>query len=193
MKKAQYGNTPINLPSPNPGIGGINKFANQCIRALQALRDRQVYVPGKPSIPGSSHPWKVTPNGDDTVTVNKGHIISTNGGTSGNIVYTYQKNDAQDLTVTGSGFIYYRATMGTANALDQALSAAVDALTATTTGGTLVFNAGAELSGGVVDVLSATYAYFPIAEVDLTDGVASVVEQIAHGDLYLSMQTVADG
>ena len=179
-----------NMPSPKSGEPIPAKWGQDVARAINSIARQLIQYPTSRD-DGSKLPWKATANGDDTVTVGEGYVISPAGGTSGDVVYSYLKNSTQTLTITADGFIYYRATLGN-EALDAADFISMEAYTATVDSGTLVFNAGAALTGGQVDVLYATYAYIPVAKVTLTAGVAAVTEQIAHGDIYISVQTSKD-
>jgi hypothetical protein len=180
----------IPMPQKNLDIAGLNRFATEVYRSLAALRDRPVIVPDNPKVE-QRHQFKVSPNGDDTVSIYSGHVFYASGADP--VVYTTIEHTTSDVTVTAStGFIYYNLTTGSSLVMDESLNAAADAHSMTLASGSMEFQSSA-LSGSAGNILDTTNVYFPIAEVALTDGVASVTKQIAQGALHCSIQTIADG
>jgi hypothetical protein len=126
-----------------------------------------------------SHPWKVTPNGDDTVDVAAGCVMSWEE--SSLTLKNFKKYDGtQTITVTGTGYIY--------GYIDASLALTPDI----NAGGTDTGGDDYEVSINRVfpdnaDTIAIAYAtaiptgssifYFEIAEVTVAAGVASVTYQ----------------
>lgn len=73
--KADHGTTPIPLPAIVDDPRWIGRFSREVRKSIAALRDRKIIVRGRVGRGGKSHPWKVTSNGDDTVTIAAGRIL----------------------------------------------------------------------------------------------------------------------
>jgi hypothetical protein len=119
------------------------------------------------------HPFKVSPNGDDTVNVAPGNVIDFT--TSGNGIYDsnavtgdFNAYAGGGVTITASGTLFLVITYDNTNviALDPTFYVANYALTVTS------------MEVKLDPALSNLELSIPIAEVDLTDGVVSVTNQI---------------
>lgn len=129
---------------------------------------------------GDTLPWKVTANGDDTVTVGAGAILSFPDGDDLTLSRYKDYAGGDIVTVTTDGFIY--------GYIDASLGLyAMATPTGTDSGGdtiTLYLN---RIFPDVADDISVAFAatiplsnnifYFEIAEVTLTDGVAAISSQ----------------
>lgn len=130
----------------------------------------------------AAHPWRVTANGDDTVTVGEGSLLSYDEASITLREFLYYDGSYGDITVTGTGSIYGRIEASAAFTPDinysgidsngdtfivQLLRLFVDS------GGTLI------LSFETTPPLSPnTYFYFEIAKVELVSGDAVVTRQV---------------
>jgi hypothetical protein len=190
MKKARYGGIPVPVPDMPSGIGGLGKFANQVRSAIKVLRDRPVIVAGVSQIKPPIHPFKVSANGDDTVTVAPGEIMSYGDGTFGDLsIKHYSSFDGGEATVTASGVIY--GEIAAALALNLVLND-----TWIDSNGDSVDTYYYRLLPDTLDTIAVNFAtsmpssssvfYFEIAQVDLTDGVASVTKQVLTHNPILS-------
>ena len=173
MKQARYGTTPIPMPKIPSGITGLPSFANEVLKSLRALRDRSVVVPSDSPRLSRSHPFKVSPNGDDTVNVAPGNVIDFT--TSGNGIYDsnavtgdFNAYAGGDVTITASGTLFLVITYDNTNVIaqDSTFNLATYALTVTS------------MAVELDPTLSSLELSIPIAEVELTDSVASVTNQI---------------
>lgn len=134
-------------------------------------------------------PWHVTANGDDTVTVNEGTILVPNyRGTDDEdrapIIYepvTFAGDD--DLQITAAGYLYARLEY-------PAILSGLQISWLDGSGLSPGFGAGLSIrNADAISVIFSssapatispanTYTHWPIAQVDLQDGVASVTKQI---------------
>lgn len=174
IKQGKYGPNPIPLPDPSPTVGGLGRFAFQIRKSLAALRDRQVYIAIPPAIPKTKRPWQVTPNGDNTVSVNAGSVISwDNGGTTGNL--TNEPFFGLNTTYAGGD-----VTIGAAGTLFIKIPYDLEEVSYDSFGNVYTFVH--VVNGSLTVELSPSYAtgnlYLPIADVTVTDGVAAVTRQI---------------
>ena len=149
--------------------------SNTTIAESKPAPDMQ--IPEEPAAGGSvkqaTHPFKVSPNGDDTVTVAAGNVIdfrTTNDGLfSGNPVRgNVNVYDGAEVTITASGTLFLVITYDNSNLIAEDSTFLVGSYLLA------VFNMVAALD----PVLSGSELSIPIAEIDLTDGVASVTQQI---------------
>jgi len=108
------------------------------------------------------HPWKVTSNGNDSVTVEKGKIFYWSPTGDGKPFEVFYEEFSGIFTVTATGRIY-----------------AVTELTDTPVNDYLDtwFQPGT-ISLEIDPTPTGDNLYIPIADVSLTDGIAAVVEQI---------------
>lgn len=137
------------------------------------------------------HPWKVTANGDDTVKVYSGEAFYP-GGADPVVYYTAEHTTADVQVTAATGIIYFNIAAAVPMTLDEAIVAGVDAYSMMLDVGTVEFHA-TPIVGAYGNILDTTNIYFPIATVALTNGVATVTKQIAKGQLFSSIQTLADG
>lgn len=123
----------------------------------------------------STHPWKATANGDDTVNVNSGSIIYVEGTGGSNAPNSPFDGDhvsytSSDITITASGTLYavidFDSNSDDIASLDS--SAGLSILTCTPTSVTVELN----------PTLSSDQISLPIADVTLSGGVATVTSQI---------------
>lgn len=175
IKKGQYGPSPIPLPDPNPGIGAFRKHVMQVRKAIAALRDRQVYLPVG-STPQQGHPWKVTANGDDTVTVADGSVIYFDTGGGSNVPNSPITGKTMDytsasVTITAPGTLYVKMDF------DPLLSDELIAYSSTPNLSTYAVTPTA-ITAELDPTLSGDEVSIPIATVTLTDGIAAVTKQI---------------
>lgn len=125
-------------------------------------------------------PWRVTANGDDSVTVGFGRILTAGRGTSPSesygfpIVEAYIDHAEESVTITASGTLYIvcqvteveimNRTTGTGGAYYDLRMLVPDP-----TGITVELNPSTTTGDNIL---------VPIAEVSLTDGIATVDDQI---------------
>lgn len=163
--------------------------SNTTIAESKTAPDMQILE--EPAAGGSdaeaTHPFKVSPNGDDTVTVAAGEIIEFAPQTSGstlNIPFkgvTTSYDGTDSFSVSASGFLYL-----VLNVVDSVW--ADDSTFGVSTIGfsvdSLFLSMGQSLVGDQIS--------FPIAQLTLTDGVVSVAKQILtyNPTLQLSYQFV---
>ena len=123
----------------------------------------------------STHPWKATANGDDTVNVNSGSIIYVEGTGSSNAPNSpfdgsHVSYTSSNITITASGTLY--AVIDFDSNSDDIASldyfAGLSILTCTPTSVTVELN----------PTLSSDQISLPIADVTLSGGVATVTSQI---------------
>lgn len=143
------------------------------------------------------HPWRVAAKGDDVVTIAPGEILSmTDGlGSAGGLTVSHSKGYAGgDLTITTTGYIY--------GSIDAALS--YDLITTngwTDSGGDTVttaylwvlpdVTASISIGNAATMPISTAVFYWEIAQVDLTDGVASITKQVlTHNPILWSFAPV---
>jgi hypothetical protein len=173
MKKARYGTTPIPMPKIPSSITALPMFASEVLKSLRALRDRPVLVPSNTPRPsGGSHPFKVSPNGDDTVSVAPGNVIdfstSSNGLYDGTAVTgDFTAYAGGDVTITADGTVYLVITYDNTNLISQEPSVLADFALSVTS-----------LAVEFDPTLSINQLSIPIAEVTFADNVASVSNQI---------------
>lgn len=176
MKQTRYGGSPVPLPDLPSGIGGLSAFARQVRDAIRVLRDRPVLSAPRPQRLQPPHPWKVTANGDDTVTIANGSVIyfTAQGSASvPNSPFDGAKVDytSEDVTITATGTLY--AVVTTAGvSFDEIISfestSGVGAQALTPSSVTVELDP--TLTGDKISI--------PLATVTLTDGVATVDTQI---------------
>lgn len=131
---------------------------------------------------GGDHPWKATATGTDAITVAEGSILCPIAkGTSGNdmapIVYQNADYAGGTVTITGDGYLYTTSTWDGYEVSNIAQSDPGDAIglfVRRFPSASVIFSTDAPGSFDPGDV-SVCY---PIAQVALTGGVASVVKQI---------------
>ena len=122
------------------------------------------------------HPFKVTSNGDDTITIAEGALLWLNPDTTGSVpndpfVGEYTDYGGETLTVTSTGTLYIVSSYGAeATATDTPFLIAS-------------YHVGFDSQSPWAEIdpsLSSGQISLPIATIDLTDGVASVTKQILH-------------
>ena len=162
----------------------ILPWAKEVNRALQQLRDRIVTVPSsRPS--SSGHPWKVTSNGDNTISVGYGSIYSYDEASITLREFKYFAGFTTEgysaITVTGTGSIYGRIASLAATSADINYSGT------DSNGDTYGMELNRVFPDATADVLfsfettvptSSSVFYFEIAKVEVTDSIASVTRQI---------------
>lgn len=177
----------LRIRDPGPVRGGGRQaisaeWANRmrdCVMALARVIPQQTR---KPAEWNPKKPFEVTANGDDTVTVAPGDIMSYGDGTFGDLsIKHYSSFDGGDVTVTAAGVIY--------GEIDAALASnLVLNDTWIDSNGDSVDTYYYRLIPDTLDTITVNFAtsmpssssvfYFEIAKVDLTDGVASVTKQV---------------
>ena len=189
--KADHGATPIPLPNIVDDPRWIGRFSREVRKSIAALRDRKIIVRGRQGRGGGqvSLPWQVTANGDDTVTVNEGTILVPNYRGADDedrapIIYepvTFDGDD--DLEITAAGYLYARLEYSAilsglqiswldGSGLSPGFGAGLSIRTANAI--SVIFSSSDPATISPAD----TYTHWPIAQVDLQDGVASVTKQI---------------
>ena len=146
--------------------------------------------------PVYNHPWKVTVNGNDTVTVGEGRILSYLDGDSGASLTSISVDGFGDyeggqITVTGAGVIYgsipatstlypiinyFASSAGETGDVDITLLRVIPDLNEVIT---VAFDTTLPKS------TNASIFYWAIATVDLVDGKATIVKQILRHDPML--------
>lgn len=148
-----------------------------------------------PAHPRPFHPWRVSGNGTDTLTVGKGKVLfATAKGTPGvemaPIVYLPVSYAGGSVTVTGDGYIYLQAQIAESVSNIVAQIALTDDSLAFSVRKTdtlaVVFSTDAPGVYSPADI----YVYWPIAQVTLSGGVASVEEQILFHNPTHDLETV---
>lgn len=122
---------------------------------------------------GYVHPWKVTPNGDNTVTVAPGNVLDFS--TSSNGLY-----DAEPVTGAFTAYAGGDVTIGASGTLYAVVTYTIGNIIANDTGFTLATN-NVRVSSVTVTLtptLTTNELSIPIAEVTLSGGVAAVTNQI---------------
>ena len=117
------------------------------------------------------HPWKVSANGDDTVTIGGGEIISFNSSETSNqpalpIGGTYTSFVSEELEITENGTIFVIVPVSD-------LTTYIDSQ-----GESYAFYASGALTVELNPTKSGANLYIPIAVVELTDDIAKVTKQI---------------
>lgn len=168
----------LRIRDPGPVRGGGRQaisaeWANRmrdCVMALARVIPQQTR---KPTEWTPKKPFEVTANGDDTVTVAPGNVIDFT--TTGNGIYDsnavtgdFNAYAGGDVTITASGTLFLVITYDNTNliAQDTTFDLATFALTVTS------------MAVELDPTLSSLELSIPIAEVELTDSVASVTNQI---------------
>jgi hypothetical protein len=158
-----------------------------CVMALARVIPQQTR---KPTEWTPKKPFEVTANGDDTVTVAPGEIMSYGDGTFGDLsIKHYSSFDGGDATVTANGVIY--GEIDATLALNLVLND-----TWIDSNGDSVDTYYYRLLPDTLDTITVGFAtsmpssssvfYFEIAKVELTDGVASVTKQVLTHNPILS-------
>ena len=171
------GGLPIKLPALTRSIAEFPRFVQETREAIAALRDRASLGSGKEVVIGNeAHPFKVTSNGDDTITIAEGALLWLNPDTTGSVpndpfVGEYTDYGGETLTVTSTGTLYIVSSYGAeATATDTPFLIAS-------------YHVGFDSQSPWAEIdpsLSSGQISLPIATIDLTDGVASVTKQILH-------------
>lgn len=184
-------NLPINLPSRVRGDGKqaiTAEWANSIREAIARLANR--LESRRPNTTGwNLHPWKVTANGDDTVTVAAGDVLEFVPLGSSGSPYTPMTSQTSGgaftggtVTVTGDGGIYAVITV-TQNPWADSQVVQPD--------GTVTFNdylLGVESVSVAFDpTLSGSQIGWLIAIVELNDGIASVTNQVVRDTIPLQI------
>jgi len=182
MKKARYDNTPIPIPDDGKRIGDWSRFMKDVKRSLVALRDRKVMLPGGKPTASIEQPWKVTSNGDDTVSVAAGRAYhweigeETEGAALDNPI-SFTGEDSLTVAATGTSYIYAKLPVGTAQVA----------------GGT----SNRQLAGTVTvedetddpsAIDTSSDVYLLLATVSKADGVVTVTEQHLSHNPVVSIQ-----
>jgi len=169
----------VPVPDIPSGIGGLGRFASQVRNAIKVLRDRPVLVSGDYARPAGSHPWKVTANGDETVTVAAGRVLYWTSQVSGN--FPNEPFDADsvayaggEVEITGSGVLKIVITTSDQEVSDDGII------------WDFVYTA-SSLSVELDPTATGSELTIPIALVNLTDDVASVTEQILHYNPFIQL------
>lgn len=117
------------------------------------------------------HPWKATPNGDDTITIAPGSMLSWNTSNSGSFpnepFYAEDTNYAGgDVTITASGTVFAVVPVDVRQTSTDGSVASVHYI----------------VNGSITVALNPTYSganlYYPICDVDFTDSIATVTRQL---------------
>lgn len=185
----------LRIRDPGPVRGGGRQaisaeWANRmrdCVMALARVIPQQTR---KPTEWTPKKPFEVTANGDDTVTVAPGEIMSYGDGTFGDLsIKHYSSFDGGDATVTANGVIY--GEIDATLALNLVLND-----TWIDSNGDSVDTYYYRLLPDTLDTITVGFAtsmpssssvfYFEIAKVELTDGVASVTKQVLTHNPILS-------
>lgn len=127
----------------------------------------------KPAEWNPKHPFQATANGDDTVNIAPGAVLSWLTNNSGNLhngpFYGDEQNFlGDDVTVTGSGTIYLVLTTGLTEVAYDSFGGIV----------TQVYRATAAPTVAFEPTFTGANLYLPVADVSLTDSVASVTRQL---------------
>lgn len=193
--KADHGATPIPIPSIVDDPRWIGRFSREVRKSIAALRDRKIIVRGRQGRGGYVPPWQVVPNGDDTVHVSPGEILSWPDGVAGPLTLShFAEYTGGDVTVTANGVIY--GTIPGALSLDTIVND-----TWTDSNGDDVVIAYLRIFPDITESITVGFAatipvsntdfYWEIAKVELTDGVASVTKQVlTHNPQLWSFQRV---
>lgn len=178
----------LRIRDPGPVRGGGRQaisaeWANRmrdCVMALARVLPQETR---KPTEWTPKHPFQVTANGNDTVAVAPGDIMSYGDGTFGDLsIKHYSSFDGGDATVTGPGVIY--GEIDAALALNNVLND-----TWTDSAGDTVDTYYYRLIPDTLDTITVNFAatmpysssvfYFEIAKVDLDDdNLAFVTKQV---------------
>lgn len=188
----------------------VQTATNPQIAPLGSGRDVESFASANEQINSSnegSHPWKVTSNGDGTVSVSAGELLSfehesvlppagTGGGSGKNLssyfnLDTFATYDGGDsITVTGTGFIYAQVDFANGGAYVWDAYTNVD-------GVEVQVNLDSIRPSGVVTVAFGTSLptsgdvfVVKLAEVALSDGVAQVNKQIITHNPTLFTQSI---
>lgn len=177
----------VTLPHhPRPGMATLPQFVaiNKC---LQQLRDRMTPPQrNQPKKDTSSHPWKVTANGDNTVTVAAGRILTMKNeqglGVSDPPTWVrlqqaakFDGGNVESIAASGYIYAYLPATISAELMFSRDDTTSLEIYRNIPSGSlTVAFSATLpENSGG------STYEFcFVIAEVTYASGVVTVTEQI---------------
>lgn len=170
MKQCKYSQLPVPIPAPASKISELARFARECRTAIIALRDRRVLAPnGNSEALTGSHPWKCVSNGGDIIKIGAGKLIGMRWASgSGYPLYGQEISYAgEDFQVSiSSGYLCAVSVAGEDLVGTQLLhvypSGAISIEEAT--------SPSAILESGAVSV--------PICKFTLTDGVATITEQI---------------
>jgi hypothetical protein len=201
---ARHGQTPIPLPTIVDDPRWIGRFSREVRKSIAALRDRRIVVSGgqrAATIP--THPWKASVAAEDEVSVAAGSIlIPVHLGDDENdrapIVYVPSAYAGGTVEVTESGWLY--AVLEYASENSGVQTSFFDMSDFASPG----LNAGLYLRYSAdVDVIFSTsepvafaptntHVYWPIAEVDVTDDVLTIVQQVlthnpTHELLYIGV------
>lgn len=148
-----------------------------------------------PGAPRPAVPWEVSATGSEMLAVAAGHILfatarGTAGVDMGPIVYEVASYAGGEVEVTGNGYLYARGTVASSvsnivaqiSLTDEAVALSVrDISTAS-----VVFSTDAP------DVFSpaTTDIYYPVAQVALASGIASVLKQYLDHNPTHDLQTI---
>lgn len=185
----------LRIRDPGPVRGGGRQaisaeWANRmrdCVMALARVIPQQTRKPAEWT---PKHPFQVTANGNDTVAVAPGEIMSYGDGTFGDLsIKHYSSFDGGDVTVTAAGVIY--GEIDAALALNLVLND-----TWIDSNGDNVDIYYYRLLPDTLDNITVNFAtsmpssssvfYFEIAKVDFVDDVASVTKQVLTHNPILS-------
>jgi hypothetical protein len=190
----------MNIPASITSAGQVGRFSREVREALSAL-NRKIPPPVQArSMPKAvkDHPFRVVPEGDEHVTIKTGKVyvweIINNNGTDallnfpiyGRGVKMTEKNEVE---VSGEGKIYLVIPANSETIISEpgepvtnhvVLAGAINA----------IFSAD-EPAPATAD--GNGNIYLEIAEVDIEDGVAKVVDQILDENVWLSIQSTYKG
>lgn len=129
------------------------------------------------------HPFQATANGDDTLTINAGSVLSWVSDTSGGFInepfYASPRvYNGGTVTITTTGYVYLVIPSGLTEVMGN------DGLSLLTC---QVYRSASDLSAANEPTKSSGNLYIPICDVTLTDGVATIGRQYLHENPLLQL------
>ncbi len=171
------------MPSLTRSIAEFPRFVQETREALAALRDRPMMSVSDAGVIGDSpHPWKVTSNGDDTVSVNEGKVShwligEPDEGAALAVPVSYEGTDSHQVTNSGTSYLYAKIPIATAQVAGGTSNRQLSATVTIT-----------DEPNPPSGVNSEEDVWLLLAELELSDGVVSVTEQKLDHNPVVSIQ-----